>query len=313
MGYLPLNYEQINTIEGTYVPSNIKVYNTYTFKYWQRSLVQRALSVFEFKLPDEWTGTAKNLFDFWLLYKGFLAVFDSAEFGFTFNPCTIHDFNWYYQPVNVMIANPALKESLTLEIGKDCELLRLTPDYLGIWDIISYYAEKLASLDNSINTAITNSKIAWILGAKNKSTAEAIKKALDKINKGEAAVILDSKLVNTSKKPTDNEDPWNLIDLEVKKNYVLNDLLQDFQTILNCFDAEIGIPNVPYQKKERMVTSEAESRIIDSKARCVVWLDCLQDSIDHINDHYGSDLAVSLRYEQEVNTNGISDTESVVD
>lgn len=304
MQYLPFNYEQINTVEGTFNPSTIKAYNNYSFGYWQRSLCQRALSVYEFKLPDEWLGSPKNLLEFWLVYQGFLAVFDSSEFGFTFNPCTIYGRNWYYAPTSVIISNPMLKEGLELNIGTECELLKLTPDFRGIWDIITYYAEKLSALDNSINTAIVNSKIAWILGAKNKSAAEAIKKALDKINKGESAVVLDSKLVNTSKKPTDNEEPWQLIDLEVKKNYILNDLMQDFQTVLNCFDAEIGIPTVPYQKKERMVTSEAESRIVDSTARCIVWYDCLKDSIKKINELFGSDLDVRLRFEQERETGG---------
>ena len=302
MSYLPLNFDQINLIEGTYNPSTIKAYNNQAFNYWQRSLCQRALSIFRFDLPEDWRGAPQNLLEFWLLYRGFVAVFDSPEFGFTFNPCAISGYNWYYQPVKALIANPALKSGgLELEIGKDCELLRLTPDYCGIWDIITYYSEKLAGIDNSINTSIVNSKIAWILGAKNKSSAEAIKKALDKINKGESAVILDSKLVNTSKKPSDTDEPWNLIDLEVKKNYILDSLLQEFQTILNCFDAEIGIPSVPYAKKERMVTSEAESRIIDSRARCLVWLDNLTSSIDIINDHFSTDLSVSLRYDVDAN------------
>lgn len=312
MSYLPLNYEQINYIEGTYIPSNIKIYNTQSFKYWQRSLTQRAMSVFEFTLPDDWTGTPKNLFDFWLLYRGFLAVFDRPEFGFTFNPCSINGYDWYYQPVNVLVSNPALKKSLEMKVGKDCELLRLTHDYVGIWDIITYYSEKLANLDNAINTAITNSKIAWILGAKNKSSAEAIKKALDNINKGECAVILDSRLINTSKKPNDTDEPWNLIDLEVKKNYILADLLKETQTLLNCFDAEIGIPSVPYQKAERMVTSEADSRMIDSQARCSVWLDCLKNSIDIINKHYNSNLDVKLRYERG-DISGIGNNEPMGD
>ena len=48
-----------------------------------------------------------------------------------------------------------------------------------------------------------------------------------------------------------------------------------------------------------MVTSEANSRVIDSQCRAQTWLNCLTESIDIINKRYGSDLAVKLRYDQE--------------
>ena len=300
MGYMPLNYEQINISRGVVHPTTIKPFNNQAYEYWQRSLIQRALSVFEWTLPDDWDGSVKDFLLFCLVRWGYVAVFDNPEFGFTFQPCTLSDFNWYYQPAFATISNPHLPgdSALILKIGEECELLKMTPDYLGIWDIISRYSEKLAGLDVSINTNIINSKIAWILGAKNKSAAHAIKSALDQINMGEPAVVLDSKLVNTSKKPNDDQEPWNLIDLDIKNNFILPDLLQSEQTILNEFDAEVGIPTIPYAKKERMVNSEANSRMQDSKSRAETWLECLKGSIDMINRHYGKDLAVELRHDE---------------
>lgn len=297
--YMPLNYDRINIAAGTTSPASVKSYDNRTFAYWQRSLCQRAMSDFIFTLPDNWQGSVRDFLQFCLIKWGYVAVFDSEKFGFTFQPCTLYGINWYYQPVSVLIVNPALEDNLKLDVGTDCELMKLTPDYMGLWDIIEYYAEKLSTLDAAINTSIVNSKLAWILGAKNKSSAAAIKSALDKINEGEPAVVLDSKLVSTSKKPSDNDDPWKLIDLEIKKNYILTDLLLDFQTILNNFDSEIGIPTIPYQKRERMVTSEAESRIFDSQSRAIVWFETLKSSIDIINQHFGKSINVEMRYPTE--------------
>lgn len=70
-------------------------------------------------------------------------------------------------------------------------------------------------------------------------------------------------------------------------------------TILNQFDNEIGIPTVPYQKKERMVTSEADSKIIDSTARSVVWRDCLVSCCKIIINMYGVNLNPILRYDPD--------------
>lgn len=296
MRYLPLNYNQINVAAGTYNPSMVKSYNNRTFAYWERSLFQRACSVMEFDLPEAWDGSIRDFFYFCLFKYGFVAISKNDEYGYFFQPCALNGFNFYYQPVEAIISNPKMQK--TLQIGKECELLKLTPDYMGIWDIICYYAEKLSVLDNAINMSLINNKFAFLLGARNKTAGEALKKMLDKINKGEPAVIYDLKLLND---PTDKEQPfqeWRRDDL--KSSYLTTDQLKDFQTILNNFDTEVGIPTIPYEKKERMVTSEAESRIIDSTSRSIVWLETLLSSIDNIKDLYPDiRLDVSLRYKED--------------
>lgn len=303
MRYLPLNYNQINAGAGTYNPSMVKSYNNRTFGFWERSLFQRACSVLEFELPEEWSGSIRDFFYYCLFKYGFLTISQNDEYGYFFQPCTLKGVNFYYQPTSVLISNPAYEAEL--EIGSECELLKLTPDYMGIWDIITYYAEKLSVLDNAINMSLINNKFAFLLGARNKTAAEALKKMLDKVNKGEPAVIYDMKLLND---PTDKDIPfqeWRRDDL--KASYLTTDQLKDFQTILNNFDTEIGIPTIPYEKKERMVTTEAESRIIDSTSRSVVWFDTLESSIEAIKELYPDiTLSVTRRYE-EVNTNGRSE------
>lgn len=297
--YTPLNYDQINVLAGTCNPSPVKAYNNKTFAYWERSLFQRACSVVVSELPEDWTGTVKDFLYYCLFRFGYLPIFERPEVGFTFQPAGLSGYDWYYQPTTAIVSNPLLSESLELKIGKDCELLKLTPDFMGVWDIISYYAEKLSTLDNAINMSLINNKFAFILGARNKVAGQALKKMLDKINKGEPAVIYDMKLLND---PTDKEEPFQVWERKgsLKESYLTTEQLQDFQTIINSFDAEIGIPTIPYQKKERMVTSEADSRQNDSKARATIWIECLQSSADKVKKLYPDiTLNFKLRYEQE--------------
>ena len=297
--YTPLNYDQINVLAGTYNPSPVKAYNNKTFAYWERSLFQRACSVVVSELPEDWTGTVKDFLYYCLFRFGYLPIFERAEVGFTFQPAGLSGYDWYYQPTTAIVSNPLLSKSLELKIGTDCELLKLTPDFMGVWDIISYYAEKLSTLDNAINMSLINNKFAFILGARNKVAGQALKKMLDKINKGEPAVIYDMKLLND---PTDKEEPFQVWERKgsLKDSYLTTEQLQDFQTIINSFDAEIGIPTIPYQKKERMVTSEADSRQNDSKARATIWIECLQSSAEKVKKLYPDiTLDFKLRYEQE--------------
>lgn len=296
MKYTPLNYEQINVIEGTYTPSMVKSFNNKTYAFWERALFQRAASVLKFTLPDTWQGNVKDFFTYCLFRYGYIAISEDSEHGKYFQPCTLTGYNFYYQPTNALISNPQLQADL--KIGTDCELLKLTPDYLGVWDIISYYAEKLSVLDNAINMSLINSKFAFLIAARNKAAAAALKKIFDKLNSGEPAVFFDKALLNDQ---TDKAEPWQFLERKnLKESYLTTSQLQDFQTILNNFDTEIGIPTVPYQKKERMVTSEAESKIIDATSRSLVWYETLKSCINVINEHYDIGLDVELRYNTDM-------------
>ena len=39
-GYMPLNYDRINNVEGHIQPSMLKYCNAVTYAYWQRALFQ---------------------------------------------------------------------------------------------------------------------------------------------------------------------------------------------------------------------------------------------------------------------------------
>ena len=301
MKYSPLNYQNINISAGFNDPSSVKAYNNRSFAFWERSLFQRAQSVLDFEVPKEWEGKYKDFFLYSLFKWGYVAVFKMDEYGFVFQPANLRGYDLYYQPTNALITNPSINKTLDLKIGSECQILKLTPDYMGIWDIISYTAAKLSNMDNAIDMSIINNKFAFILGAKNKSAAQALKKILDYVNKGEPAVIYDMKLAND---PNDKEMPfqeWRRDNL--KQSYLTTDQLLDMQTILNNFDAEIGIPTVPYQKKERMVTDEANARTFDAKARSLTWFNTLTSSIDDVKKLYPDiTLSVKLHYDETEGT-----------
>lgn len=296
MEYKPFNYEQINIASGTYSPSSIKAFNNQTFAFWERALFQRALSVIDITLPEEWTGSIRDLFYYLLFKYGYTAVFNLPEYGNTFNPASLSGFDWYYRPTEALIANPALKgKSLKLKIGEECAIIKLTPDYRGIWDIIEYYAEKLSTLDNAINMSLVNMKFAFFLGAKNKAMGEALKKMLDLANKGEPLVIFDRKLADD---PNSKNEPWQMWDMDLKSKYLTTDQLRDFSTILNNYDNEIGIPTLPVpEKKERMISAEATARVLDACSRSDIWIDSINSSAQEANRLFGLNISARRSYD----------------
>lgn len=302
MNWQPYFQNEINAAAGAYKPSMVKAYNNEAFSYWTRSLLHRALSVIDFNLPDEWNeNSVKDFFKVVMACRGFCGVWEEpAEGGLIFNPGTITGYNIYYQPTHFICANPAFNvgdSSRMLEIGTDCELLKLTPDYLGIYDTIAYYAEKLATLDSAINVSLINNKFSYILGAKNKAAAESLKKMLDKINQGEPAVIYDQRILDDTQS---KDSPFQFLEKRnLKENYITTDQLKDFMTVMNMFDAEIGIPTIPYEKKERMVTDEANSRVTDSISRLTTWIECFNESADIVNKHFGTNISAEMHFNKE--------------
>lgn len=291
INYAPYSYQELNAIDGTYTPSEIHDADDYTYWYWFRSLFQRAASTLEFDFPEKFTAEEKDFFYYCLLKYGFVCVFNSDSFGLSFNPCTVYGFDLYYQPTNAIVTNPALTESLDLKIHEECELIKLTPDYLGVFDVIDYYAVKLSNMSCSIDMTVENSKTAFVLAGKTKSAIQTLKKIVDKISKGITTIVADARVTN----PREDVEPFTWLTRNAKDSYVGTDLLQDMQTVLNMFDREIGIPTIPYQKKERMVEFESKSAMIDSSSRLSTWIRTLEASLESVNKMFGTDFNVEAR------------------
>lgn len=298
--YVPFNYRNCNIIDGTMSPSAVKNCNNATFSYWERTLFQRAsYSIVMNDLP--WSGSVKD-FLFWALFRsGYVAVFDTDQFGLSFQPCTLAGFDFYYQPVKAIVSNPVLQSEFT--IGEDCEILKLTPDYMGIWDIIYRYASKLAMIDSAIDMSIINNKFAFAIAAGSKSGAEAVKKMYDKINSGEPIVVYDkSALLTEEEIRTGKDNSVRLFERSnLKQSYLTTDQLSDQKTILRQFDEEIGIPSLPYEKKERLTQYESESNVTASQSRINVWIDTLNESAKLINDMFKTHMSFASRFKEVKN------------
>ena len=272
-GYRPYWSNHINLVNSFVTPTTVKYADSAAYAFWLRSFYERLLSTIDFQLPEQWQGEISDFFKWCMVTCGYVAIFETEEFGLSFQPGSLGGYSFYYQPTYILISNP--KFNNRLEIHEECELLKMTPDYLGLWDIIHRFALQCSLMDPGINMSLINNKFSKLFFAKDKAAAATIQKAFDLINRGEPGIVFDEGLANDRNK----EAPFQFwVEEDLQKNYITDKQLQDLQTIINQFDAEIGIPTVPYQKKERMVTKEATSKEADSRARCTTWIRCLEAS-----------------------------------
>jgi len=265
MGNIPAYYDYKNLYTSSWSPSTMHTKNTSLKAYFARYLLQEALSVFEWTLPKTWD---KNYFLYSLYTGGFDIILNTDKYGVIPQNGTLGGYNVFYRPKNAIITNPLLKSTFDLEIGKDCTIIYLQPDYRPITDIISYYADLLAICAETAGTNLFNSRVSYVFGAKNKAAAESFKKMFDNVASGEPAVFIDKNLLTDDGRVT-----WQSFSSDVKANYIAGDILSDMKKIIAMFETDIGIPNANTDKKERLIADEVNSNNISTYSKASIWLE----------------------------------------
>lgn len=280
----PFLYDYVNTVNSIVEPSTVHVENTGLNRYFERYLLQRAMSVFEWKMPETW---AENYALYCLYTWGCFAVVETDKYGVIPQGCTLKGYNVFYQPTNAVITNPLLRGILEPEIDTQCVLFRLQPDYGGIWDIVSFYANIMSLISEAVGVNLVNSKLAYVFGAENKAQAESFKKMYDQIASGEPAVFIDKNLFDDNGKPK-----WFTFQNNMQEMYITDDLLANMRMVINMFDGEIGIPNANTEKKERLITQEVDANNFETISKCTVWLKNLKECCRKTKEMFGIDISV---------------------
>lgn len=288
------SYDFINRYNAQIKPSTVHSQDNATAWYFRRYLLQKVISVYEFKgIPKTWS---VDYFLYTLFVCGFVAVINTDMFGVIPQHCSLFGYDVFYRPTNASIANPKLKGILQPRIGTECSLIRLMPDYGSCWDIVSYYADLLALSTEAIAANMVNSKLAYVFACDDKTIAESFKKMYDKINEGDPAVFADKKLFSEDGTPM-----WVTFQNNLKQNYIVKDILEDMTKIDARFCTEIGIPNVNMAKESGVTDNEVEANNVDTKSKASLWLETIREGLDQTNKLFGLNITVDFRQKENYN------------
>ena len=292
----PFDYATQNWYNFERSPSTIHVKNTDLRRYFFKYLMQKAMSVFKWQLPDEWD---KDFFLFTLYGMGYIVVLNIPKYGVICQPGALSGYNLYYRPSKVIVSNP-LFQAVTKKIDKDCTIIKLMPDYSGIIDKVGYYADMMALCAESAGMNIVNIKFGTVFGAENQQQAQTFKKMFDKPST-DPAVVTGKKLFDDQGKPA-----WFPFTQNIKESYILSDLLSDMRKIESMFDTDFGIPNANTDKRERLVTDEVNANNVETALTSEMWLETLRNGMEKANKMFNLTLSVDWRIkpQQEVTENG---------
>lgn len=269
----------------------------FSMDYWSRSLFQRLQALIDFKnLPDgseDPQGSAlqyawdKDAFKFGLFMLGYQIIFRSKSYGIVPQPGTLTGFGLQYQPAGATVNTPYFQFTRPLKLGAEASLIKLTPDYTGIFDIVTKYAAELKEIDTSIRSSARNSRMAYAMIASSDKSARTLKNVREKIINGDD-VIIDEKILNRDKVNSDAL-PWYQFDRDLKNSYILGDLLNARRTTLVDFYREIGVRMLD-DKKERMLTAEVDAGNAETFIRSEVWIETLKESCEKTNTMFGTNI-----------------------
>lgn len=284
---------------GTLCGNFDATFSTDAMTYWERSFFQRLRGLIEFNgLPESGPGQVGwdyDAFLYQLFRTGFATVFKSKTYGLVVQPAHPTGYGLQYQPRGMQISTTFFNFPRPLEIGKECGVIKLTPDYQGTWDLVTKYAREMQLAEIAIRQSAINSRFAYAAVAKDDKGKKTMEGIFSQLANGKPAIIVNADLRQqlAAKGDGDFSLPIMQFDRDLSKNFILPDLMEYRRNILCDFYRELGVSVQP-NKKERMVVTESKAADAETFNRREVWRITLEKSLDIVNEMYDTNITFKM-------------------
>lgn len=159
------------------------------------------------------------------------------------------------------------------KVNKDCVIGWAHSSHSSVYSLVSFYIERIVDVEKTINMNLFVHKLPRLVVCSPEDRAR-VEDLMDSIERGEKKLFLDAQDVQAIK---------NVLESGSNTNYIIDKLYQYKQNLENELLTFLGINNVPVEKKERLITDEAQSndQLINDSSDC--FLDCLNDFCDEVS------------------------------
>ena len=222
----------------------------------------------------------------WLFHEGYCLFFEDPELGHLCLKCAgegqpnvYGDYVKYRATGNNYSYCVSAEKSVLIENNK----MRMPTEKAVI-----YFIAKLYRLSRSADVNTEQLKLQFLFSATDKNIL-TVKKIIDEIDNNNYAVITDATM--------QLDDIVKAIQTGVK--CLLPELRDEYNAVLNEALTYFGINNSNTDKRERLITDEANAnnQFIDSCAQ--MFLESRQRACEEINKKFGLKLSVELRNKRE--------------
>ena len=247
-----------------------------------RQFLRRTERIFEYQgLPD--TIPAEFL-ELYLQYNGFVGIFRTSGNLYASFGGLGGEPDAYYQPTTLVVANPALKFDATLEIGKDCVVIRNDVFMQGLLPIIKRYATALVENDISLDMVSTNMRSMTLFTAPTDNLRKAAQKTIDDLCAGKRSVAMDSSFLEGIK----------VFPTQTSHGNSITDLIEYHQYLRGGLYNEIGL-NANYNMKREKLNDGETALNQDSLLPLIdEMLVERQKGLERVNAMFGTSISVRL-------------------
>lgn len=255
---------------------------------WKKILYGLIASVYEWDLPKGWQ---HGLFRFYLLRYGQVGVVYSDRLGWIYGLPAVEKVDWQYTPIVFSVNNLTLAKDVRGIRGINGVILHIADGYCGYEELVTQYAEMLASCDKAVNVNLMQANLSKAYGAENKKEAEEIKEAYGRATAGQPLILINKKLMG----PDGQSRLVNLFG-DIAKDYMADRVLESRLSILKDFLTRVGVRTVGLEKREHLLNQEIAENNDETSAGPYVVMDNLEKDLELLRS-MGCPIDIRPRYD----------------
>ena len=227
--------------------------------------------------------------------------FDDPQGLLVFTPYAVNQWNIEDEPSVITLVNTRGATFIPKTpqiVNKDVVIGWGHTSHASVRNLVMFYVEKIADVENTINTNLFAHKLPRLVicSPEDRARAEEIVSAIEE---GENKIFLEAE---------DYQAIKNVLDAG-GSSFIIDKLYQYKQNLENELLTFLGINNVPVEKKERLITDEAQSndQLINDSSDC--FLDSLKNFCDEITTVLGYTINVEAKSSPASNEDYMEDEE----
>lgn len=192
--------------------------------------------------------------------------------------------NAYYMPTIYTVANPYLRYSANLEIGKNCVVMPNDSSYIGLLPLMSYYCTAMVENRITMNLFDIFSRVMALITTPDDRTYDSAKAFIDDIVRGEYSAMSENQFLDGIKSlPFGQRDGGRLTDLIEYEQYLKAGMYN-----------ELGLNANYNMKRESLTSSETEMDNTSMLPLIDDMLMCRKEFAEKVNEMFELSISVEL-------------------